>query len=208
MILTQHGINSMPTSDDGGKVIIDGKSYKTVMLGSHEWMAENLASDSFGGRWYNNDAATYSKYGKLYKYTELAAINSGVPGWHIPTIDETEEMFADLLGISLDTPNRKQTAYNRKDELLEGFKSTHGWDSSAGNGTNAYGFNLLPNGAYYYYGDTDNFRYSGTNFYLWLGYYQTGQNYYWYNWTATTTTISGQGTSYDMSYGVRLIKDS
>ena len=211
MILTQHGINALPTSGGGGgivygKVVIDGKEYKTVMIGNHEWMAENLASDSFGGKWYNNSQA-HPEYGKYYRYTELAAINSGVPGWHIPTLDETEEMFADLLGISPDDPNRKTDAYSRKDELFEGFRSESGWDNTTGNGTNAYGFNIFPNGSYCY-DEGDYFEGAGKRFHLWLGYYRSGQNYMWWSYSNVDTTITGMGDNYAYSYGIRLIKDS
>jgi uncharacterized protein (TIGR02145 family) len=86
----------------------DGNTYKTIVIGTQEWMAENLkvshyrngdlipvvtnnntwAGLSTGATcWYNNDSATYNcPYGKLYNwYAAVDARNLCPVGWHVPT---------------------------------------------------------------------------------------------------------------------------
>lgn len=97
--------------DSGTLTDIDGNIYQTVVIGSREWMAENLKATRYNdgtpiaspGRdnkgwetintgaysWYKNDEPTYrDKYGALYNWH---AVNSGKlcpAGWRVPTDDE------------------------------------------------------------------------------------------------------------------------
>ena len=81
-------------------LVIDGREYRTVtMPDGSVWMAENLAADSFGGIWYNNDETTYGEYGKLYSQADQA--NIVVPGWHIPTLKEYASMM-ESIGVDIE----------------------------------------------------------------------------------------------------------
>ena len=66
----------IPVSDI---ITIDGKDYRTVVIGSLRWMAQNLDSDVTGAV-----ASSDPEYGKLYPWESLSLIN--IPsGWRIPT---------------------------------------------------------------------------------------------------------------------------
>ncbi|PWJ71884.1 MULTISPECIES: fibrobacter succinogenes major paralogous domain-containing protein [unclassified Fibrobacter] len=146
----------------------DGKVYKTIKIGTQTWMAENLnyaytgvkynygsyTSDSTS--WcYENKASNCDKFGRLYTwsavmdsvakfyvnartmcgYGKTCTPNSphrGIcpEGWHVPTNEEYSTLYTYIGGSSTAGP------------LL---KSTSGWAGS-GNGSDKYGFSVLPAG--------------------------------------------------------------
>ena len=142
----------------------DYKSYKIVKIGSQTWMAENLNySDSVAypgmkkrNRCYNDSMSNCNKYGRIYTWS--AAMDSAgtwstngkgcgnretcLPtypvrgicpeGWHLPSKTEYETLITTVGGSS--------TA----GKML---KSTSGWNSN-GNGTDAFGFSVLPAGSF------------------------------------------------------------
>ena len=101
----------------------DGNSYKTVYIGTQQWMAENLKTSKYNdgtsipfitdnmqwesnttGAWayYNNDAANNAKYGKLYNWYAVSKTTNGnknicLTGWHVPT-DAEWTVLTDYLG--------------------------------------------------------------------------------------------------------------
>ena len=153
----------------------DGKSYKTVVIGKQTWMAENLNyADSIsttslkGNCWcYDDEEKNCDKYGRLY--TWAAAVDSAkiandvdnpmkcgyeindeecsLPsrvrgicpdGWHLPNNDEWDSLFNEVLG-----------------EAGMVLKSNYGWrkgkdmygiEHNNGNGSDSYGFSVLPAG--------------------------------------------------------------
>ncbi|MCQ2107759.1 MAG: fibrobacter succinogenes major paralogous domain-containing protein [Fibrobacter sp.] len=150
----------------------DGQVYKTVTIGTQTWMAENLnyaytgvkynyssyTSDSTS--WcYENKASNCDKYGRLYTWSAVMdsaaqfSVNAGTKcgygktctpnsphrgicpeGWHVPTNEEYSTLYTYIGGSS--------TAGS----LL---KSSSGWNDyngKIGNGTDKYGFSVLPAG--------------------------------------------------------------
>jgi len=135
----------------------DNKKYKTVVINTQTWMAENLNYNASGSKCYGEGETTslrdkkgkftkgpkYSsaeiqahcqKYGRLYDWkTALKACPSG---WHLPTNKEWNElhnyanMYASGAGIHL--------------------RATSGWNEED-NGTDNFGFAALPSGEYSYY---------------------------------------------------------
>lgn len=128
----------------------DGKIYKTVIIGTQKWMAENLNYETANSYCYKDDCA---KYNRLYSWSG-AMDSAGVfsengkgcgfdevcvrkyplrgicpSGWHLPTDDE----FGKLLNF-----------VKRPEDL----KSTSGWLKN-GNGSDAYGFSAFPFGNRY-----------------------------------------------------------
>jgi uncharacterized protein (TIGR02145 family) len=110
----------------------DGKTYKTVKIGSQTWMSENLNYDASGSKCYENKPENCAKYGRLYNW---ATSKSACPsGWHLPSNDEWQELV-DFTG---------------GDELAGAYlKAKSGWNDNkgaSGNGTDNYGFSALPGG--------------------------------------------------------------
>ena len=144
----------------------DGKTYKTVSIGTQTWMAENLNYETANSYCYDDEYSKCSKYGRLYLWS--AAMDSvgkwsmngkgcgydwpcsptypvrGIcpAGWHLPTKAEFETLF---------------TAVGGSSTAGKVLKSTSGWNSGAG--TDAYGFSALPagyrgcNGGYYFHNE-------------------------------------------------------
>ena len=130
----------------------DNQKYKTISIGTQTWMAENLNFVTKEGKsfCYGNKAANCTKYGRMYQ--RAAAMDSlltgcgaslscdakepfqGVcpNGWHLPSNDEWKTLFQ-YVGST--------------DNAGKILKSTTGWASN-GNGTDNYGFSILPGGFY------------------------------------------------------------
>jgi uncharacterized protein (TIGR02145 family) len=134
---------------------IAGSSYKTVVIGGQEWMAENLRTTKYNDgtdipnvmdttEWSNLNGDAYSwllndydmygtVYGALYNWY---AINTGKlcpSGWHLPS-DEEWKTLTDFLGGAT-------VAGNKLKEL-----GIIAWDNPFSGGTNETGFSALPGG--------------------------------------------------------------
>ena len=129
----------------------DSRTYKTVKIGDHVWMAENLnyeTENSWCGGGFSTNEGNCSKYGRLYTWTAAVGKsdeelgyghtcgNSGKvcgvcpEGWHLP--DTTEW-------------NNLVTAVGGEYYAGKMLKSQTGWLDD-GNGTNSTGFSALPAG--------------------------------------------------------------
>jgi uncharacterized protein (TIGR02145 family) len=127
---------------------------QTVTIGSQVWMTENLNSEKFRNgdpipqaktkeEWKKagesmqpawcyctKDSANGADNNKLYNWYAVNDPRGLAPiGFHIPT-DEEWSTLQKYLGI----------------EAAMKMKSTSGWDSNQGNGTNSSGFTALPVG--------------------------------------------------------------
>lgn len=106
----------------------DGKTYKTVKIGSQTWMAENLNYETEYSYCYNNEMHSCKKDGRLYEWE--AALRACPDGWRLPTKAEFEKLFDAVGGVK------------KAGKML---KSTSGWKDD-GNGSDTFGFNALPVG--------------------------------------------------------------
>jgi uncharacterized protein (TIGR02145 family) len=108
----------------------DGKVYRTVKIGDQVWMAENLNFETDSSYCYNDSAEYCAKYGRLYRWT--AAMDACPSGWHLPDLAEWKTLLAAVGGDSIAGTK---------------LKSTSGWNSD-GNGTDDFGFTVLPAGGW------------------------------------------------------------
>jgi uncharacterized protein (TIGR02145 family) len=154
---------------------IEGNLYKTVTIGTQQWMAENLKVSKYSDgttipnitdttQWQNNttgawsyfddDVANNAKYGKLYNWYAVSKTSNGnknvcPTGWHVPT-DAEWTILTDYLG-------GESVAGSKMKEV--GITS---WLGSNPDATNTSLFTGLPggfrsnNGNYYNIGDYGN----------------------------------------------------
>lgn len=161
----------------------DGKSYKTVIIGTQTWMAENLNyADSVttaslkGKSWcYNDVAANCDVGGRLY--TWAAAMDSVKLATDADNpldcgYGKTCGLSGKVQGVcpegwhlpSYDEWNTLFTAVGGQSTAGKVLKSQTGWDKS-GNGTDAFGFSALPAGGYRNY--TGGYGFDGLDAFFW-----------------------------------------
>ncbi|MDD3878311.1 MAG: FISUMP domain-containing protein [Bacteroidales bacterium] len=74
----------------------NGKTYKTVRIGTQTWMAENI-NYSTGNSWcYDNSSSNCSKYGRLYDWN--TALRACPNGWHLPSKSDFEALLGNVGG--------------------------------------------------------------------------------------------------------------
>jgi uncharacterized protein (TIGR02145 family) len=134
---------------------IDGNTYRTVLIDSRVWMAENLRTTRFAngdtiayvvddGQWkvlkspalstYDNDSSLAHRFGHLYNWWAASDIRNICPrGWHIPTESEWQQLFDHLGGIDEAGAKMKATG-------------TSLWCKPNEGATNSSGFAALPGG--------------------------------------------------------------
>jgi uncharacterized protein (TIGR02145 family) len=140
---------------------VELNSYKTVTIGTQQWMAENLkvskyndgtpvpnvANDiewnntSAAWAYYNNDVTNNAKYGKLYNWYTVSPTTNGdknvcPTGWHIPTDAEWNILIGYLGGENIAGGKMKEVGLTS-------------WDSPNTDASNTSLFTGLPGGYRY-----------------------------------------------------------
>ena len=178
----------------GGRVLtraLPDPQDEEVVIGSQTWKKYNLAFDD-GEPGISHAVVNYGQGDVVeYYYTWYAAVRvaSKIEGWHLPSASEWATLV-NYAGGQLHAGTK--------------LKSTYGWSSYLGNGTDDYGFQGLPAG---------HSNYEGTVLELKLkALFWTSNEYsHSYN-TATYYELSDSvaHTSYtkqNQYYSVRLVKD-
>lgn len=182
---------------------IGGRTYRSVIIGGKEWLAENLdfkfSGLAFGqngtssseprGNYVQNNSSSYGKYGILYNWIAVKYLednkSSLIPGWHVPTTAEWDALATAVGGTSVAGTK---------------LKSTTDWSSGAG--TDDYGFSALPAGLYY-----GSFNGLGSDALFWTATENDSIGAYdqYFNTGASMNLSNSQKSS---QYSVRLVKDS
>ena len=125
------GVNHKVAAPAAGEALTDsrdGKSYKTVKIGTQVWMAENL-NYAHGTSWcYDDNGDNCKKLGRLYNWKTAGKVCPA--GWRLPSKSDFENLV-NLAG--------GEQVGGRK------LKSTSGWANNL-NGTDALGFNAIAAG--------------------------------------------------------------
>jgi uncharacterized protein (TIGR02145 family) len=156
---------------------VDGNSYKTVLIGTQLWMAENLKNTKFtstsaaitnittdaawaldsvaqtaGYCWYNDDVANKTTYGAMYNWFAVATDNICPANWHVPSDVNfnTLELFLGVAPADIDL-SWTWRGTTQGDQM----KNTTGWPVGQ-DGTNTSGWSALPGGYRFYASGTSN----------------------------------------------------
>ncbi len=208
-----------PTSGYGSNITdVEGNSYKTVYIGTQQWMGENLKTAKYNdgttipnitdntqwqnnttGAWsyYGNDAANNAKYGKLYNWYAVSKTTNGnknvcPTGWHVPTDAEWTVLTEYLGGESVAGGKLKEVG-------------TTNWNSPNTDATNTSLFTGLPGGYRYYDGYYYNIGNSGN----WWGSTEGATDSAWYRYLVNNGLGNAGRNNDSKGYGfsVRCLRD-
>jgi len=142
----------------GPSLPYEGKTYKTVKIGTQTWLAENLNYNVSGSQCYNNQESNCAIYGRLYYWatamnlpsscnsstcsSQIKSKHQGIcpSGYHIPSDADWNVLMKFVDPSCLD--NSTCTGAGTK------LKSSDLWNAYSGvpAGTDEYGFSALPGG--------------------------------------------------------------
>ena len=183
--------------------------FKTVTIGTQEWMAKNLNIGAFrngepipeaktkmhweaaykneAAAWcyYNNNPANGKKFGRLYNWYAVNDPRGLCPdGWHVPRDKEWAVLVSSLGGENSAGPK---------------MKSSTGWNGG-GSGNNSSGFTGLPGGerlykdAGFYHIDNIGFWWSSTKNDKWNAWYRALH----YRYTLAGRDSGGMNTGFSV----------
>jgi uncharacterized protein (TIGR02145 family) len=161
-----------PELEYGSVMDVDGNSYRTIVIGGQEWMAENLNTTHFNNGdeipnviltaawanqtqgaycYYNNEVTNACPYGLLYNwYVTVDDRNVCPSGWHVPSDSEWSELSDYLGGEEFAGEKMKSSG-------------TEYWQQNSF-ANNESGFSSLPGG---YRFNNGNFNNNGSYGYWW-----------------------------------------
>jgi uncharacterized protein (TIGR02145 family) len=169
-----------------GTTTIGGRTYKTVLIGSQEWLAENLQLDDGGDGIATKSDDPYEGY-VYYTWDAAVRVAATAPdGWHLPSQTEWDDIASAVGGTSVAGTK---------------LKSTTGW--SSGNGDDSYGFAAFPAGCRLS-GSFDNL---GSLAYFWTANeYSSSIAYFRYFYTGAS--MNSNNLSKTFAYSVRLVRNA
>ena len=152
--------SSSSSSISYGSVSHGGQTYKTVLIGTQTWFAENLNYNVSGSQCYDNSTARCNTYGRLYNWatamalpsscnstscaSEIQSPHQGIcpSGWHIPSQAEWDALSSYVQSYS--------GCSSCDAKLLKAKSGWNNYNGVSGNGTDGFGFTALPGGYYYH----------------------------------------------------------
>jgi len=196
----------------------EGNVYKTIVIGTQEWMAENLNTGIYrngdaivtdldnsawgattSGAWsyYNNDASYACPYGKLYNWFACTDARGLCPtGWHVPSDAEWTTLTNFLGGLSVAGGPLKSTG--------TAIDSNGLWTSQNIDANNSSGFSGPPCG---YRNGIGIFGAMGVQSYLWC----STQSVAFGGWVRVlfdnNGTVARSSNYKESGYSVRCLRD-
>jgi uncharacterized protein (TIGR02145 family) len=159
-----------PNLTYGSMIDQDGNVYKTIVIGTQEWMAENLNTRTYRngdtitnavdinqwtnlsvGAWcyHDNNSQRECPFGKLYNWYAVADPRNVCPmGWHVPSNEEWTTLTDFLGGEAIAGGKMKSTGIQY-------------WLNPNGSATNESGFSGLPGRGRYDDGSFEPLGYDG-----------------------------------------------
>ncbi|MBR4785233.1 MAG: hypothetical protein IK012_08280 [Fibrobacter sp.] len=140
----------------------DGQIYKTVVIGTRKWMAENLNFETENSSCFNDSLESCGMYGRLYTWTAAMdtagvfstdAIGCGHPKDNPWTVSCEASSNGDYVrGVCPEgwhLPHYEEwraliLAGNNPVVPGKALRSMEGWDDGVGNGTDEFGFSAIP----------------------------------------------------------------
>lgn len=96
----------------------DGKVYKTVIMGTQTWMAENFAYKASEGCWaYDNNESNVAVYGYLYDWKTAQSVCPS--GWHLPSFIEFETLVISMGGNIIGANDNPSWTMDKNDSLYK-----------------------------------------------------------------------------------------
>ncbi len=173
----------------------DGKTYKTVTIGTQTWMAENLAYKTSSDCWaYDNDETNVVKYGYLYYWETAKEVCP--EGWHLPSDAEWLTLTNYLGGEKIAGSKLKGSG-------------TCNWESPNTGATDETSFTALPGGQCYKDYKDGEFKFEGIGMFgHWWSASEFPKNYFtmWIMYF-DNTNLYHYPYSRTMGLSVRCIKD-
>jgi uncharacterized protein (TIGR02145 family) len=196
---------------------VDGNSYKTVYIGTQQWIGENLKTSKYNdgteipnttdntqwqnnttGAWayYNSDAANNANYGKLYNWYAVSPTTNGnknvcLTGWHVPT-DAEWTVLTDYLGGESEAGGKMKEV------------GTMNWISPNTDASNTSLFTGLPGGFRYGSGNSNGIGYNGN----WWSSSEYLTDSAWYRYLSAGNGNAGSNLyGKDYGFSVRCLRD-
>jgi len=195
----------------------DFNIYSTVQIGTQTWLRENLRAihwqngtemQSYNGIKYYKIGSKSNIYGYYYSYNAAIRGDQGMNpcpcGYHVPS-DEDVKTLERYLGMSEADINSTVYGVFRgvQENVGKILKSTSGWtdyNGNSGNGTDIYGFNMLPAGRIF--GDAE--LYIGVRTALWT---TTGLGARFIYYFSNESNGIGKAYGIDEFFSIRCVKD-
>ena len=168
-----------------------GTEYRTVLIGNQTWMAQNMNLATGGSYCYDGSQANCNTYGRLY--TRGAALGVCPDGWHLPSKEDWEELI-NVVGSE-----------STSGEML---RTTSGWNNY-GNGTDYYGFSVLPGGSGSASGSSSYFHDKGLSTIFWSGDIYESNRFFTASMSYSSSLAVGTASCGGCEYlsSVRCVKD-
>ncbi len=202
-----------------GVTDVDGNTYSTVLIGSQEWMAENLRVTRYNNgalipnitnysqwegmstgafAWYDNKEVIYKNaYGAMYNWYAVSTGNLCPTGWRVPSDEDWTALTDYVGGVSVAGGKLKSTR-------TEPYAHPR-WDNPNTGATDEYNFSALPGGDRNYSGWFNGIGNHG----LWWSSTEGNETSAWATEMLTPSTYAGS-CNHNKKYGlsIRCVRDN